>query len=81
MLALTLCRSGADSGGYPSRKTDTCDGVTRRLVSCALSSLKGLHIRGRTRKCGFGKYENLLNAHFAKFKFAIRRVFRKYASQ
>ena len=40
------CRSGADSGGYPSRKTDTCDGVTRRLVSCALSSLKGLHIRG-----------------------------------
>ena len=29
MLALTLCRSGADSGGYPSRKTDTCDGLTR----------------------------------------------------
>ena len=45
MLALTLCRSGADSGGYPSRKTDTCDGVTRRLVSCALSSLKGCVIR------------------------------------
>ena len=40
-----LCRSGADSGGYPSRKTDTCDGVTRRLVSCALSSLKGCVIR------------------------------------
>ena len=39
------CRSGADSGGYPSRKTDTCDGVTRRLVSCALSSLKGCVIR------------------------------------
>ena len=30
-------------------------------------------------KCEFRKYENLLNAHLAKFEFAIRRVFRKYA--
>ena len=31
-------------------------------------------------KCEFGKYEHLLNAHLAEFEFAIRRVFRKYAS-
>ena len=41
-----LCRSGADSGWYPSRTTDTCDGVTRRLVPCApRGATKGLLIR------------------------------------
>ena len=48
MLALTLCRSGADSDWYPSRTTDTCDGVTRRLVPCApRGATKGLILRSK----------------------------------
>ena len=41
-----ICRSGADSDWYPSRTTDTCDGVTRRLVPCApRGATKGLILR------------------------------------
>ena len=43
---VTSCRSGADSDWYPSRTTDTCDGVTRRLVPCApRGATKGLLLR------------------------------------
>ena len=62
MLALTLCRSGADSGWYPSRTTDTCDGVTRRLVPCApRGATKGLcsSVKPQSHTSGLGSGEEL----------------------
>ena len=60
MLALTLCRSGADSGGYPSRKTDTplTVGSLASLSSCALSvtSLTGLPCDDGTKTCRRSPY-------------------------